>query len=133
LWKRTPYRGPHVPARIRTSSACWALILPILLRSPHSYAIWYRSIRKIGVAPAMALNISYAMWGALFAWSLYHTPVTLLAISGCAVVTAGAIIAILSGRHQPTVDLPAGRRHPASASWSGKARTTCSTVAKPSS
>ena len=34
LWKRTPYRGPHVPARIRTSSACWALILPILLRSP---------------------------------------------------------------------------------------------------
>jgi len=34
LWKRTPYRGPHVPARIRTSSACRALILPILLRSP---------------------------------------------------------------------------------------------------
>jgi hypothetical protein len=45
----------------------------------------------------MALNISYAMWGALFAWSLHQTPVTLLAIGGCAVVTAGAVATILSG------------------------------------
>ena len=29
------YCGPHVPARIRTSSACRVLILPILVRSPH--------------------------------------------------------------------------------------------------
>ena len=36
LWKRTPYRGPHVPACIRTSSACRALTPPILLRSPQS-------------------------------------------------------------------------------------------------
>ena len=77
----------------------------------YSYAIWYRSIRKIGVAPAMALNISYAMWGALFAWSLYHTPVTLLAISGCAVVTAGAVVTILSGRHRPTVAVQAVRSY----------------------
>ena len=38
-WKRTPYRGPHVPARIRTSSACRALIPPILLRSPHCLVV----------------------------------------------------------------------------------------------
>jgi hypothetical protein len=27
----------------------------------YSYVVWYRSIRKIGVARAMALNISYVM------------------------------------------------------------------------
>jgi drug/metabolite transporter (DMT)-like permease len=63
----------------------------------YSYLAWYRSIRKIGAAPAMALNISYAMWGALFAWALSQAPVTLLAVSGCAVVTAGAVVTILSG------------------------------------
>ena len=40
----------------------------------YSYVIWYRSIRKIGVARAMALNISYAMWGVLFAWIVLHAP-----------------------------------------------------------
>jgi drug/metabolite transporter (DMT)-like permease len=101
-----------VPGGVATAGAMLTdrgLTLPIVVAGMvggYSYAIWYRSIRKIGVAPAMALNISYAMWGALFAWILYHTPVTLLAISGCAVVTAGAVVTILSGRHRPTVDVP---------------------------
>ena len=43
LWKRTPYRGPHVPACIRRSSARRALTAPILLRSPQ----WLRE-RAIG-------------------------------------------------------------------------------------
>ena len=46
----------------------------------------------------MALNISYAMWGALFAWILLHAPPTLLALTGCVVVSAGAVLTILSGR-----------------------------------
>ena len=45
----------------------------------------------------MALNISYAMWGALFAWSVLHTPLTLLALTGCVVVSTGAVLTILSG------------------------------------
>jgi drug/metabolite transporter (DMT)-like permease len=83
------------------------LVLPIVgagMVGGYSYAVWYRSIRKIGVAPAMALNISYAMWGALFAWSLRQTPMTLLAVGGCVVVTAGAVVTILSGGHEPTND-----------------------------
>jgi hypothetical protein len=44
----------------------------------------------------MALNISYAMWGAFLAWSLRHAPRTLLAITGCATVTSGAVLTILS-------------------------------------
>jgi drug/metabolite transporter (DMT)-like permease len=82
-----------------------ALLVPIVgagVIGGYSYFVWYRSIRKIGVARAMALNISYAMWGALFAWSVLHAPLTLLAITGCAVVTAGAVLTILSGRTPPT-------------------------------
>jgi drug/metabolite transporter (DMT)-like permease len=64
----------------------------------YSYAVWYRSIRKIGVARAMALNISYAMWGLLLAWALQRADVTLLALNGCLIVTAGATLTIMSGR-----------------------------------
>ena len=85
----------------------------------YSYVVWYRSIREIGVARAMALNISYAMWGAVFAWILHDAPLTLLALAGCAVVTAGAVLTILSGRDESTCaaptsadPLPPRRRHP---------------------
>jgi drug/metabolite transporter (DMT)-like permease len=80
------------------------LIVPITcagMIGGYSYAIWYRSIRKIGVARAMALNISYAVWGAIFAWSLLQAPLTLFAIAGCVVVTGGAVLTILSGRPEP--------------------------------
>lgn len=83
------------------------LALPVVgagMVGAYSYVLWYRSIRKVGVARAMALNISYAMWGALFAWSLRQTPMALLAIGGCVLVTAGAVTTILSGGHQPTGD-----------------------------
>jgi drug/metabolite transporter (DMT)-like permease len=74
----------------------------------YSYAIWYRSIRKIGVARAMALNISYAMWGVLFAWIVLHAPPAPLAITGCVVVSAGAVLTILSGRRGAERAAPAG-------------------------
>ena len=88
-------------ARVGGVLADTALIVPIVcggVIGGYSYAIWYRSIRKIGVARAMALNISYAMWGAFFAWSIRDAPLTLLAITGCVVVTTGAVLTILSGR-----------------------------------
>jgi drug/metabolite transporter (DMT)-like permease len=81
------------------------LIVPIVcagMIAGYSYVAWYRSIREIGVARAMALNISYAMWGAVLAWSLHHAPLTLLALTGCAVVTAGAVLTILSGCDEST-------------------------------
>jgi drug/metabolite transporter (DMT)-like permease len=97
-----------IPSGIATVGSVMAntgLIVPIVcagMIAGYSYVVWYRSIREIGVARAMALNISYAMWGALFAWSLRHAPLTLLALTGCAVVTAGAVLTILSGRDEPT-------------------------------
>jgi drug/metabolite transporter (DMT)-like permease len=95
-----------IPGGIGTVGSVMAstgLIVPIVcagMIAGYSYVAWYRSIREIGVARAMALNISYAMWGAVFAWSLRHAPLTLLALTGCVVVTAGAVLTILSGRDE---------------------------------
>jgi drug/metabolite transporter (DMT)-like permease len=95
-----------VPGGIVTAGSVLSntgLIVPIVcagMIGGYSYALWYRSIRKIGVARAMALNISYAMWGAVFAWGIGHAPLTLLAIAGCVTVTAGAVLTILSGRFE---------------------------------
>jgi hypothetical protein len=97
-----------IPRGIATFGSVMAnagLIVPIVcagMIAGYSYVMWYRSIREIGVARAMALNISYAMWGAVLAWSLRHAPLTLLALTGCAVVTAGAVLTILSGRDEST-------------------------------
>jgi drug/metabolite transporter (DMT)-like permease len=94
---------PGSAAAARTVMAHADLALPVVgagMVGAWSYVLWYRSIRTIGVARASALNISYAMWGALFAWSVYGTPLALLAIGGCVLVTAGAVVTILSGGHE---------------------------------
>ena len=96
-----------VPDGITTAGRVIAetgLIVPVVcagMIGGYSYVLWYRSIWRIGVARAMALNISYAMWGALFAWSLQQVALTLPAVTGCVAVTAGAVMTILSGRLRP--------------------------------
>src|SRR3954447_10421381 len=72
LWKRTPYRGPRVPARIRTSPACRALILPILLRSPH-YAL-----------PAASLQHTWTVSGNSEVSAVAATPDLSLVVAGTA-------------------------------------------------
>jgi drug/metabolite transporter (DMT)-like permease len=97
-----------VPGGVATAARVTAdpgLIVPVAgagVIGAYSYVLWYRSIRTVGVARAMALNTSYAMWGALFAWGLQHVALTLPAILGCVAVTAGAVVTILSGRLEPT-------------------------------
>ena len=49
----------------------------------YSYATWYRAIRKIGVAKAMTLNITYAMWGILLAWMIQQANASPSAVAGC--------------------------------------------------
>ncbi len=81
------------------------LYLPIIVAGfigGYSFAAWYHSIRKIGVAKAMALNITYAMWGIVFAWLFQDARTSLLAVTGCVIVTIGATLTIMSG------ELPAG-------------------------
>ncbi len=127
-----------VPGGIATAGSVMAnteLIVPIVcagMIGGYSYAIWYRSIRKIGVARAMALNISYAVWGAVFAWGLLHVPLTLFAITGCVVVTAGAVLTILSGRLESTcVSSKSADPPPASAAAPDILSASCDPPADP--
>ena len=72
-----PARGPGRDRHSGQRHGNAGLLVPIVcagMIAAYSYVVWYRSIRKIGVARAMALNISYAMWGAVFAWSLPMLP-----------------------------------------------------------
>jgi drug/metabolite transporter (DMT)-like permease len=91
-----------VPDGIHTAAAVLPTpgqSLPVIIAGfigGYSFAIWYRSIRKIGVAKAMALNITYAMWGTLFAWLFHRSDISLLAAAGCVVVTAGTAFTIVS-------------------------------------
>jgi drug/metabolite transporter (DMT)-like permease len=95
-----------VPAGISTTltvAQTHDVYLPIIVAGfigGYSFAIWYRSIRKIGVARAMALNITYAMWGVLFAAALDLSTPNMLAVAGCAIVTIGATTTIMADRQQ---------------------------------
>ncbi len=85
------------------------LYLPIIVAGiigGISYTVWYHAMRKIGVARAMALNITYAMWGILFAYALQQARVSLLAVTGCLIVSVGAAITILSGERTADGRLP---------------------------
>jgi drug/metabolite transporter (DMT)-like permease len=66
--------------------------------SGYSYMVWYHAIRKIGAARAMALNITYAMWGILFALIFRQAGVSPLAVAGCVIVSVGAVLTIMSGQ-----------------------------------
>ncbi len=95
-----------VPGGISVSHAVLVtpgLVVPLTIAGfvgGYSFAIWYHSIRKIGVAKAMALNISYALFGTVLAWAFQHAATSVLAVAGCLIVTAGAAITIMSGEKQ---------------------------------
>jgi drug/metabolite transporter (DMT)-like permease len=100
-----------VPDGLATTSALTMpdVGLPILVAGAiggYSYATWYRAIRKIGVARAMTLNITYAMWGILLAWMIQQTSASPFAVAGCIVVVAGTCLTILSGRQRPGAHPP---------------------------
>ncbi len=89
------------------------LYLPIIVAGVIggiSYTVWYHAMRKIGVARAMALNITYAMWGIIFAFALQQARVSLLAVTGCVIVSVGTALTIMSGDGQDRIGQPGKAR-----------------------
>ena len=64
-----------------------------------SYRCWYMAMNMIGVSRAMALNITYALWGILFSVFFMHAPVTARLLAGAGLVFCGVILVIRS-RHE---------------------------------
>jgi len=59
-----------------------------------SYILWYRALNMVGVGRAMALNITYALWGVLFSWLLTDMELTTNLILGSIVITVGTLFVV---------------------------------------
>ena len=59
-----------------------------------SYLGWYHSISIIGVSRAMALNISYALWGVMLASFFTEVAITGTLVAGALVIFAGMVFVI---------------------------------------
>lgn len=57
-----------------------------------SYIVWYRAMNMTGVARALALNITFAVWGVLFGWLFTDQEITINMVIGACVICFGAII-----------------------------------------
>jgi drug/metabolite transporter (DMT)-like permease len=57
-----------------------------------SYVYWYRALNMAGVARAMALNVTYALWGVLFGALFTSVQVTTFLVFGAASIAVGAIL-----------------------------------------
>lgn len=68
-----------------------------------SYLAWYRAMNMTGVSRAMALNISYALWGLLFSIVFTDTTVTGNLIIGAIVIFVGMFLVI--GNPKDMLDL----------------------------
>jgi drug/metabolite transporter (DMT)-like permease len=70
------------------------LILGTALVGSISYLFWYKSMSMTGAGRAMALNITYALWGIIFGFLLTDTIITEQLILGASVITLGALLVI---------------------------------------
>lgn len=59
-----------------------------------SYRCWYRAMNMAGVSRAMALNITYALWGVLFSAAFTDTEITRNLVIGAAVIFMGMFLVI---------------------------------------
>ncbi|MDR1051456.1 MAG: DMT family transporter [Deltaproteobacteria bacterium] len=57
-----------------------------------SYVYWYRALNMTGVARAMALNVTYALWGVLFGALFTTLEPTVYLYMGAAAIALGAIL-----------------------------------------
>jgi drug/metabolite transporter (DMT)-like permease len=57
-----------------------------------SYVYWYRALNMTGVARAMALNVTYALWGVLFGAFFTGLNATGQLFLGAGCIAVGAIL-----------------------------------------
>ena len=59
-----------------------------------SYRCWYKAMNMAGVSRAMALNITYALWGVLFGALFTDVEITRSLVIGAAAIFAGMFLVI---------------------------------------
>lgn len=59
-----------------------------------SYRCWYRAMNMTGVSRAMALNITYALWGVLFSALFTDVEITRNLVAGAVAICLGMVLVI---------------------------------------
>ena len=59
-----------------------------------AYMCWFRAMNMTGVSRAMALNISYALWGILFSSLFTDVEITKNLVAGAAVILVGMLLVV---------------------------------------
>ena len=61
-----------------------------------SFLTWYKANAMIGVASGMALNITYSLWGLVFAFFLTGVSLSPFLVAGAIAVTFGAMLVVVN-------------------------------------
>jgi len=59
-----------------------------------SYMLWYRAMNMTGVSRAMAISVSYSLWGILFSALFTEAAVTASLTAGAMVIMAGMLLVV---------------------------------------
>ncbi|TIH18135.1 DMT family transporter [Marinifilum sp. JC120] len=76
-----------------TSEAGWVFLVASLSGAV-TYLYWYLSMNMTGVSRAMALNITYSLWGILFSAIFTEVEITTSLLIGAAVITVGMVMVV---------------------------------------
>ncbi|HOO56981.1 MAG TPA: EamA family transporter [bacterium] len=68
-----------------------------------SFLAWYRSLNMCGVGRAMALNITYALWGIVFGLLFFGLELSAGLVAGALMITAGALTIVTENRSTGTL------------------------------
>lgn len=76
-----------------TTSVAWYMA-GIALVGAASFLFWYRAMNMTGVARAMGLNVTYALWSVFFSWLLNSLTITPGLLGGVVVISIGTVLTI---------------------------------------
>ena len=72
------------------------IIAAAALAGAVSFLTWYKANAMIGVASGMALNITYSLWGLVFAFFITGVPLSVFLVIGAIAVTFGAMLVVVN-------------------------------------
>ena len=76
-----------------TDAISW--VFPVAaLTGTFSYVCWYRAMNMTGVSRAMAINITYSLWGIFFSAVFTEVEITANIIIGALVITTGMVLVV---------------------------------------
>jgi len=81
------------------TSPLGAAVAGVALLTAISYVCWYRGLNMTGVSRAMAMNITYSLWGILFSALFTGLVLTANLTAGAALITLGMIMVVGNPRH----------------------------------